>query len=133
VVLCWGDNRYGQLGTGSTAAFSVTPLETAGGHRFTSISVGYWHACALGTDGNAWCWGGGAQGQVGDGSFGQPNVPVRVVAPVKMASVDAGGYFSCGIGVDGFTYCWGNNNNGELADGTTTNRATAVRVVAPPL
>ena len=133
VVLCWGDNRYGELGAGTKVAFSATPLEVAGGHRFTSISVGNWHACALATDGEAWCWGGGAQGQVGDGTNGQPNVPVRVLPPRKFSSIDAGGYFSCGLGVDGFTYCWGNNNNGELADGTTTNRATAVRVVAPPL
>jgi alpha-tubulin suppressor-like RCC1 family protein len=128
---CWGDNIYRQLGSAAAGEFSATPVQLDGGRRYTSISVGLRHGCALGTDGDAWCWGTGEQGQLGNGTTGQSAAPVRVVAPGKFASVDAGGYFSCGIGVNGFTYCWGNNNNGELADGTTTNRASAVRVVPP--
>jgi hypothetical protein len=131
VAWCWGDNQYGQLGSASAGALSASPVRVDGGLRFTSISVGLWHVCALAADGSAWCWGGGAQGQLGNGTFGQSSVPARVVAPVRFASVDAGGYFGCGLGVNGFTYCWGNNNNGELADGTTTNRSAATRVVPP--
>jgi len=131
VAWCWGDNQYGELGSASAGALSASPVRVDGGHRFTSISVGVRHACALATDGNAWCWGEGGDGQLGNGAFGQSSVPVRVIGPVRFASADAGGYFGCGIGVDGFTYCWGNNRNGELADGTTTDRSSAVRVVPP--
>ena len=131
VAWCWGDNQYGQLGSASAGALSVSPVQVDGSQRYTSISVGVRHACALATDGNVWCWGDGVNGQLGGGTYVPSKIPVRVVAPVRFESADAGGYYGCGIGVDGFTYCWGLNRNGELADGTTTDRASAVRVVPP--
>jgi alpha-tubulin suppressor-like RCC1 family protein len=51
-----GYNSNGVLGNGDTvhAAF---PVSVSGNHRFTDISAGSFHACALRTDGNAFCWG----------------------------------------------------------------------------
>ena len=132
VAWCWGDNGYGQLGAGSTAAYSATPLRAGANLRFRSVSLGNLHTCGLASDGTGWCWGRGDEGELGNGTNGQSNVPVRVSGPVPFVNLDAGGFFACGIGTNGFTYCWGNNNNGEVGDGTTANKSTPQRVVAPP-
>ena len=134
IAWCWGDNRYGQLGAGSTAEFSATPLRVgaASNLRFRSVSTGSLHTCGLATDGTGWCWGWGDDAELGNGGTGRTNVPVRVTAPVPFVVLSTGGYHACGIGTNGFTYCWGENLNGEVGDGTTTNRSTPQRVLAPP-
>jgi alpha-tubulin suppressor-like RCC1 family protein len=57
---CWGIDNYGQLGRGTTT-FDVdphpSPEPVVGGHKFTTVSVGYLHACGLTTTGALYCWG----------------------------------------------------------------------------
>ncbi|TMH01946.1 MAG: hypothetical protein E6H69_06800 [Betaproteobacteria bacterium] len=46
-VNCWGDNSRGQLGFGSTALQSLTPVRVSdsGGVDTVSVSAGFRHAC----------------------------------------------------------------------------------------
>ena len=56
---CWGDNFYGQLGTGPTTS-SLTPVAVSGGLSFatvTAASVGLDYTCGVTTGGAAYCWG----------------------------------------------------------------------------
>lgn len=56
-VYCWGANRYGEVGIGTTTQQPI-PVRISGPvPPFTSISVGDFHACGLTFDGVAWCWG----------------------------------------------------------------------------
>ncbi|MEO8576162.1 MAG: Ig-like domain-containing protein [Gemmatimonadales bacterium] len=83
-VFCWGDDSDLQLGRGQfsgsngvgTTAVQVVQGERAAGVTFTSISTGSRHSCAVGSDGNAYCWGsnvGGALGNTLQAAFrGQP-------------------------------------------------------------
>ncbi|MBW3543975.1 MAG: hypothetical protein KY476_27310, partial [Planctomycetes bacterium] len=75
---CWGSNADGRLGNGSSDAQVETPVAVAGGLAFTTVDAGEDHACGMGVDGIAWCWGGNAYGELGDGSTASSNVPVRV-------------------------------------------------------
>jgi alpha-tubulin suppressor-like RCC1 family protein len=68
---CWGDDAYGQTGTGTGSTVPVqlvthdgTPL--AG---IVSITAHYAHGCAHLTDGSVWCWGRNLEGEFGDGTF----------------------------------------------------------------
>jgi alpha-tubulin suppressor-like RCC1 family protein len=77
---CWGDNSSGQLGRGSTAISSThraAPVLVPMGKTWTEIAVGDSSACALDSTGELYCWGDGAFGQLGDGSFAS-NLPVPV-------------------------------------------------------
>jgi alpha-tubulin suppressor-like RCC1 family protein len=58
-VQCWGDNTYGQLGTGvATATDAGAPLTAVPGlSGVTAIAAGAFSACALLTDGTMHCWG----------------------------------------------------------------------------
>lgn len=54
--LCWGDNRYFQLGDGTNLSSSA-PTQIVGGLELQAIKLGDRFACALAVDGLAYCWG----------------------------------------------------------------------------
>jgi alpha-tubulin suppressor-like RCC1 family protein len=113
---CWGDNAAGQLGIGSTDgpercsplgnACSTVPVAVSGGLTFSSLSVGFLHACGLTPAGAAYCWGANWVGQLGDGSTNSSSVPVPVTGGLGFSSMSVGGR-ACGVTTAGAAYCWG--------------------------
>jgi Regulator of Chromosome Condensation (RCC1) repeat protein/regulator of chromosome condensation (RCC1) repeat-containing protein len=70
-VFCWGDDAYGQTGTGSG---SVVPVEVILGDATPLTGVDrlithYAHVCAHRTDGTMTCWGRNTEGALGDGTL----------------------------------------------------------------
>jgi alpha-tubulin suppressor-like RCC1 family protein len=94
-----------------------------------SITSGIAHACAVGTDNIARCWGDNSTSQLGDGSINPDSIPVTVSTSQVFTQVDAGDGHTCGLTATGEVFCWGNNTSGELGDGTTTNSAVPVPLV----
>jgi serine/threonine protein kinase/alpha-tubulin suppressor-like RCC1 family protein len=127
-AFCWGDDTAGQVGDGASATDRRIPTPVTGGLAFVSIAAGNAHACAVTTQGDAYCWGRNANGQLGDGTTADISTPVRVRGSEHFASITAGGVHTCAISVDGDAYCWGRNTYGQLGDGGTTDQATPVRV-----
>jgi alpha-tubulin suppressor-like RCC1 family protein len=82
VAFCWGNNEFGQLGTG-TSDFSVTPARVTGGLRFEGLTVSAigWHNCGVTADNRAYCWGQNNSGQLGDGTKVNHLAPVAVAPP----------------------------------------------------
>ena len=63
---CWGNNNWGQLGD-STVVARDTPAPVFGPLKFTSISAGYAHTCAIAKpDGGVACWGLNSGGEIGN-------------------------------------------------------------------
>lgn len=124
---CWGDDRLGQLGTPDTAALCGAPpapcADTPVGvglANVIAITAGDSHTCVLRVGGNAFCWGYGASGRLGNGGDTNTAVPVAVAGGLTFAAISAGGSFTCALGTDSVAYCWGLNHLGQLGDGTTT-------------
>ncbi len=78
----------------------------------TSISTGFFHACASRTDGTVACWGGNANLVVGATANPQPT-------PTTVRAVVAGAEVSCALTRTGEVWCWGANATGSLGRGTT--------------
>ncbi len=78
------------------------------------------HTCRLQADGTSICWGGNADGQIGDGTPRRQPTPAPVSGHLRLAVLSAGIAYTCGIAQDGTGYCWGANGDGQLGDGTTT-------------
>ena len=79
---CWGWNIYGRLGNNSTTDSSIpVAVQMPAGVSFQSITAGDEHTCALTTTGQAYCWGQGGSGQLGNNSTTNSSTPAA--APVK--------------------------------------------------
>ncbi|MBU1239348.1 hypothetical protein KKF84_00195, partial [Myxococcota bacterium] len=130
-----GNGDEGELGTGMMSD-SATPLRIhhPQGVSFFDVSAAWFHACALDTTGNAWCWGVGDYGTLGNGTTTDSATPVAVIMPsgVQFSSIVAGSLgYNCALDTSGSAWCWGNNVNGTLGIGTTNNAATPVLINMP--
>ncbi|MCL2175350.1 MAG: hypothetical protein FWB73_04815 [Treponema sp.] len=120
----WGDNRYGQLGDGTSGIDSNDHSANKNipvliGSGYASVSAGDSHTVAIKTDGTLWAWGANSSGQLGDGTwYESKNTPVQI--GTGYASVSAGDDHTVAIKTDGTLWAWGMNNYGQLGDGTNT-------------
>ena len=126
IPYCWGSGLNGRLGTGNeTSRTSPSPVSTSAllaGVRFSTITAGFAHTCALTTAGVAYCWGSTNQGQIGSGNAIQQMSPT----PVSISALPSGTAFStltaakghtCALTTAGVPYCWGDNSLGALGSG----------------
>ncbi|MCH1591810.1 MAG: hypothetical protein L7R66_02330, partial [Candidatus Thalassarchaeaceae archaeon] len=126
-VMCWGDNWNGQLGDGTnTDRLSPVEIVIPSNSSAVSLDSGALHTCLGMNDGALFCWGYNAYGQLGNGGFGNSNIPMT--APLSanqlLTSVRVGLFHSCALFDSGQMACWGDNSNGQLGDGTQEGRAT---------
>lgn len=126
---CWGRGYSGELGNGERTVSDVPVAVQASGVRFTSIAAGTFHTCATDDAGNAYCWGEGGNGQLGDGTGNPALVPI-MVGPIAGRGITAGAAHSCAVDKGGQVRCWGWNGVGQLGDGTTDSSLTPVTVSA---
>jgi alpha-tubulin suppressor-like RCC1 family protein len=66
----------------------------------------------------AWCWGEGLDGQLGDGFNSPSTIPVLVSGGHNFATIDAGFNFTCATTKSDLPLCWGLNSDGQLGNGT---------------
>ena len=128
---CWGENSQGQLGNNSTTN-SLIPVavQMPAGVSFQSIATGYYHTCALTTTGQAYCWGRGYGGQLGNNSTTNSLIPVAVQMPagVSFQSIAAGSVHTCALTAGGKAYCWGHGSSGQLGNNSTADSLTPLAV-----
>jgi alpha-tubulin suppressor-like RCC1 family protein len=129
---CWGFNGNGQLGNGDTTNRSrPVAVNAPPGVTFRQLAPSGWHTCGLGSDSNAYCWGWGSSGQLGNGDNTEQLSPVAVNAPtprVTFTQLATGNSHTCGLGSDTKAYCWGAGSGGGLGNGSTADQSTPVAV-----
>jgi alpha-tubulin suppressor-like RCC1 family protein len=124
---CWGLNRDGELGDGTTTDRSV-PTQVKTSLRFRQISAGTFSTCGITTANKAVCWGFGGDGQLGTGNTAQHLTPVAVAGSRLFRNVRVGYRHACGVTKAKVAFCWGSNDAGQLGDGTTVRRLKPTRV-----
>lgn len=121
IAYCWGNDWYGQIGNGvSGDVDAVTPQPVGGGGetlRFTSITAGRFHTCAIATTGDSYCWGDDQYGELGAGAtasetcMGTVNPcstrPLKVAGGHTFVALAASDRETCGRTATGELYCWG--------------------------
>jgi alpha-tubulin suppressor-like RCC1 family protein len=138
-VRCWGQNAFGELGSGVVDAGRVTPSQATTPARVTGLlgasqiatggyGGGLGISCAVGggpatssalADGGAVCWGSNANGMLGLGASFDGGVPALSIAPLPLALASVqqlalGGFFGCALVSGGGVACWGDDSAGEL-------------------
>ena len=130
-IWTWGRNEKGQLGDNTTTNRS-SPVVVVGSHSFTQIVIGKGSEVTVArkANGEVWCWGYNAYGQVGDNSTTNRSSPVQVVGSHSFTSISSGWFHVLAQKADGSIWAWGRNNYGQLGDLTTTNKSSPVLVLS---
>lgn len=122
-LYAWGNNKYGQLGTGDAVVRYVpTLIKLPNGVKPRLITVGRTHSMAIGDDGNLYTWGDSISGQLGTTVTGDKSTPTLVPLPTTIIpkSIYAGYNYSILLTESGELYVFGNNSYGQLGlEGTT--------------
>lgn len=120
---CWGNNHAGSLDPSRLdEAVLWLPVPVATDHRFVDIAMGFFSACGLDDEGQAWCWGLNEFGQTGTGLFTNVGHEPRLVHGAHRFRAL---FPHCGITVGGEALCWGPNDFG-VTGGNFLGELTAV-------
>jgi hypothetical protein len=131
----WGGNRFGELARDPATGTAVrAPIAIAipGGDPVRSASIGQYHACAITTEGELYCWGEPGL-RLGPRSGGPTWVPERVEHPIAgrtWAAISAGSDHTCAIDDAHQAWCWGVDDWSQLGDLAGGSSAVPVAVDA---
>lgn len=121
-IKCWGGGLRGEMGNGTNNITNKVPAQVSDITTATNISMGYYSACALLSNGAARCWGYNLRGILGNGTETNSNVPVEPqgidgVTNIAIA-IETEALESCAILSDHSLKCWGANSDGQIGIGT---------------
>jgi alpha-tubulin suppressor-like RCC1 family protein len=141
-VASWGDDNYGQLGTGRIVSGSrqevpvaVSATGALASRSVVSVSAGNGFCFALCSDGVVASWGLNGNGQLGNRSTSHSGTPVLVdrsgvLAGRIVTSVSAGSGSGMALCSDGTLASWGHNGLGQLGNNSATDRTWPVPVTS---
>jgi len=130
----WGSRTSGKLGDNCTTGAKSSPISVLGGFTdWCQLSAGQDHSLGVRTNGTAWAWGSGSNGELGDNTATGRSSPVSVVGGFtdwcQISAAESQFGHSLAVRQNGTAWGWGNNQNGRLGDGTTTARSSPVSVI----
>ena len=110
-VWTWGDNTYGQLGTGNKIS-KASPVEVVSLENVIDIAVGYYNTIAVKQDGTVWSFGHNSNGQLGNGSVSDRESPTQVLREdgevlTDIVKVAGGNNKIVALDLDGNIWVWG--------------------------
>lgn len=117
-AVCWGSNRSGRLGDGTTSDRGVpVPVAKPDGTGpltgVVELTAGDAHTCAVLDGGRAVCWGFNGSGQLGDGTTTTRLLPVFVTNAdgtgdlTGVVHISGGSDHTCAVTADAEVRCWG--------------------------
>jgi alpha-tubulin suppressor-like RCC1 family protein len=121
----WGNNKYGQIGDGTTIN-RPNPVYIMDG--VARIPDGYcYRSFAIRTDSTLWAWGNNFIGQLGDGTEANKSSPHKILNNV--IHVAANGH-TLAIKTDSTLWAWGWNDDYQLGLTPNTNRNSPTFVMS---
>lgn len=123
-VHCWGGLPIAAAGE------SVLPRAVPELEGIEQLAGGFFHACALTSEGRVSCWGRGMKPMLlGRGKEGgKSSTPREVPGLEGVQQIASDTDHNCALLGSGTVKCWGANDHGALGDGTRQDRATPTLV-----
>jgi len=124
-VACWGDNAFGQLGTGD-GEDRAEPTPVPGlAEGVTAIAAGHQHTCAVTANERLWCWGHNASAQAGQGASRQIlETPVAkgIATATALSALALGERHTLILDESGVIRCFGANDLTECGSAAASGR-----------
>ncbi|WP_027086007.1 carboxypeptidase regulatory-like domain-containing protein [Cohnella panacarvi] len=140
ILYGWGNNSYGGLGIGSNSeGLILTPTPVyfdTDGNGVANVADPYptlvgldsfAHVAAVDDVGRIWMWGYNYNGQLGDNTTVNRNVPKQLTSLTGVVSAAVGNSHTAAVTGEDTPWGWGFNYNGELGRGNTIRRMTPVQ------
>ena len=131
----WGLNSKGQLGIGTNDDKLVPTkitIEEEQNKKWKQVSAGDQYSLAIDEDGNLWSWGYNHNGELGDGTTGEKNVPTKITIEgeenKKWKQIYAGYDHSLVIDENDNLWSMGYNAYGQLGDGTIKDKHVPTKI-----
>ena len=93
---CWGDNKSGQLGDGTTTNRPSPPQQDTLGD-VAAIATGAEHTCVIRSGGGVRCWGANVLGELGDGGNAPRSTPPDTDVLTGARAIAAGTSHTCAV------------------------------------
>ena len=116
-VVCWGDDTQGAVGGGALAYHVGSPTTVPGLTDAVQVVVAMYTSCARRLNGQLSCWGGGSEGELGEGLNLTRLSPMVVPGFNDLVGLSASNQTVCAARASGALACWGRNSVGELGSG----------------
>lgn len=116
-VWAWGDNQYGQVGTGNLEKVEE-PICVEQLEDVRQVSAGWFHSLALDNQGILWGWGWNNDYQLATDAGTNITLPVAIshMKPGSVNSISAGAYHNAILLKDGTVWTWGFYEDGDIED-----------------
>lgn len=120
----WGDNYYGQLGTGVSGSgeYSYTPVQVGSDTNWSHIHAAYQRSFAIKTNGTMWSWGSNystALGQSDSDTNAVYATPTQVGTDTDWTKLSSGWAFTFALKSDGTLWVTGTNVSYGFGVGST--------------
>jgi alpha-tubulin suppressor-like RCC1 family protein len=114
----WGDNAFGQLGTGTNKNSNV-PQQVGTNNTWRAMASGNDHSAAIQDDGTLWGWGSNLFGKVGEvvAPYFGVHIPTQIATNRLWNAVAGGQDCTVALRSDGTLWTWGSSGFGVLGDG----------------
>ncbi|MBZ0220867.1 MAG: hypothetical protein K8I01_10605 [Candidatus Methylomirabilis sp.] len=123
---CYTVRAYDAAGNASQSSLSI--CTTLSPQTLTAINAGFWHSIALKLDGTVWSWGYNFNGELGNGTNADSNIPVQASGLTGVAAIAGGNRYTIALMADGTVWAWGDNYIGQLGNGTNADSNIPVQV-----
>ncbi len=113
---CWGRNRNGAVGDGTTTD-RATPTRIGADSDWATISTARDDFfCAVKTTGTLWCWGDVPR-------MSDATSPSQVGSDTDWVQAQGGDQIACATKADQSLHCWGSDRDGRLGTGTFSSES----------
>jgi alpha-tubulin suppressor-like RCC1 family protein/Leucine-rich repeat (LRR) protein len=124
----WGDNTYGELGTGTSDLQALSPVQIGTSSNWVAVSAGGGHSLGLNANHEVYAWGWNDHGQLGLSDTVNRNTPNKLPTLSNVIAIAAGMSHSMAIDGNGDLWIWGYNYYGQLGSGNTTDSNIPIKV-----
>ncbi|TMS22954.1 putative E3 ubiquitin-protein ligase HERC3 [Larimichthys crocea] len=130
-MLCWGNAKDGQLGTGMerNPTFEPKNCHVFSGRGLREVACGWQHSMFLLQDGSVYTCGSSCCGQLGHDKPGTSPELVGALDTQKITVVSCGRAHSMAVNEQGQVFAWGAGEGGQLGLGTAEAAVRIPRLV----